>query len=118
MTASVTAILGMDTKFYDKLPQLFAHAPARDWFVGNEKLSGETAFRNSTLQGGYFIIAARSLGLDCGPMSGFSKEGIDKTFFAGTSFTANFLCNLGYGDNASLFPRGARLAFEESCRVV
>lgn len=117
-TAPVTAIIGMDMAFYDKLPQLFPHVDARPWFVGQPQLIADTAFRNSSLQGGYFILAARALGLDCGPMSGFDPEKVDAAFFAGTTVKSNFICGLGHGDPAKLFPRSPRLAFDEACRIV
>lgn len=117
-TAPVTAIIGMDMAFYDKLPQLFPHVDARPWFVGQSQLIADTAFRNSSLQGGYFILAARALGLDCGPMSGFDPEKVDAAFFAGTTVKSNFICGLGHGDPAKLFPRSPRLAFDEACRIV
>ena len=116
--APVTAIIAMDMAFYEKLPQLFPHADAKPWFEGNQPLIDATAFRNSSLQGGYFIMAARSIGLDCGPMSGFDAEKINATFFSGTSVKANFVCNLGYGDPAALFTRSPRLSFDEACRVL
>jgi len=117
MAAPVTAIIGHDMTFYEKLPDLFPHTDARAWFVGNNALIEETAFRNSTLQGAYLMLAARSLGLDCGPMSGFDKEKVNAAFFANSPVRANFLCNIGYGDEAGLFARGPRLAFAEACRV-
>jgi 3-hydroxypropanoate dehydrogenase len=117
-TAPVTAIIGMDLAFYEKLPQLFPHADARSWFVGNQALIDATAFRNSSLQGGYFILAARAVGLDCGPMSGFDADKLNAAFFAGTTVKANFVCNLGYGDTEKLFGRSPRLAFEEACKLV
>lgn len=116
--APVTAIIGMDMAFYEQLPKLFPQTDARSWFVGNEAKIAETAFRNGSLQGGYFIIAARALGLDCGPMSGFDAAKVDAAFWAGTTVKTNFVCSLGYGDKAKLFPRNPRLAFEEVCRVV
>ena len=109
MNAPVTAIFAMDMYFYDNFHILFPHADAKSWFVNNEKLIIETAFRNSSLQAAYFIIAARSLGLSCGPMSGFNKEGVDKEFFPEGSVKSNFLCNLGYGDSSKLRPRLPRL---------
>lgn len=118
MTAPVTVILGHDLEFYEKLPTLFPHVDARAWFVGNLQLIETTAFRNGTLQAAYFMLAARALGLDCGPMSGFDNAGVDREFFAGTSVRSNFLCNLGYGDRSKLFPRGPRLGFDEVARVV
>ncbi len=115
--APVTAIIGMDLAFYDKLPQLFPHADARPWFAGKPALIEATAFRNSSLQGGYFILAARALGLDCGPMSGFDAAQLDAAFFAGSAVRSNFICNLGRGDASKLFGRSPRLAFEEACRI-
>ncbi|MEW6693667.1 putative malonic semialdehyde reductase RutE [Tepidimonas thermarum] len=117
--APVTAIIGMDLAFYEKLPQLFPHNPqARTWFEGQPEVIQATALRNASLQGGYFIMAARALGLDCGPMSGFDAAAVDAVFWAGTTVRTNFLCNLGYGDPAGLFPRSPRLAFDEACRIV
>lgn len=116
--APVTAILGMDMAFYEQLPKLFPHTDAKSWFVGNPALIEATAFRNSSLQGAYFMLAARALGLDCGPMSGFDAAGVDAAFFAGTSIKTNFLCNLGYGDPRGLFPRSPRPEFDEVCRIV
>lgn len=118
MAAPVTAIIGYDLKFHDRLPELFPHTDARSWFVGNDRLIASTAFRNGTLQGAYLILAARALGLDCGPMSGFDNAKVDAAFFAGTSIKSNFLCNLGYGDGAKLFPRGPRLSFEDACKII
>jgi 3-hydroxypropanoate dehydrogenase len=118
MSAPVTVIVGMDMEFYEKLPKYFPHADARSWFVGNESLIYNTAFRNSSLQGAYLIMAARSLGLDCGPMSGFNQSGVDKEFFADTGIKSNFLCNLGYGDASSLYPRSPRPDFSESCKIL
>lgn len=119
MKAPVTAIIGYDTEFHEQLPHLFPHADARSWFAGEAKQQAreENAFRNGSLQGAYLIIAARALGLDCGPMSGFSNEGVDKTFFAGTTVRSNFLCNLGYGDSSVLHDRLPRLEFDEACRI-
>lgn len=117
-TAPVTAIIGFDTKFYDKLPKLFPHADARSWFANSPEVADATARRNSSLQGGYFIIAARALGLDCGPMSGFDAAKIDEAFFKGTDIKTNFICNLGYGDATKLFPRSPRLDFDEACKLV
>jgi nitroreductase len=116
--APVTAIIGMDTAFYEKLPQLFPHADAKSWFVGNQPMIDATAFRNSSLQGAYFIVAARAIGLDCGPMSGFDADKVNAAFFAGTSVKVNFICNLGYGDPAKLYGRSPRLSFDEACKVV
>ena len=116
-TAPVTAIIGHDLEFHEHLPRLFPHTDARSWFVGNEPLIEATAFRNGTLQGAYLIMAARALGLDCGPMSGFDPDQVNEAFFAGTSTRVNFLCNLGYGRPEALFPRSPRFEFEDVCRV-
>ena len=132
MTAPVTVIVAYDLTFYDKLPKLFPHNPAiRDVFAGNPQLIETTAQRNSSLQGAYLMLAARALGLDCGPMSGFDNAKVDQAFFAagkchecGQEFfpeghvKSNFLCNLGYGDRAKLFPRGPRLDFSEACTLL
>jgi 3-hydroxypropanoate dehydrogenase len=119
MTAPVTAILGMDVHFYDKLPQLFPHVDARPWFKDMpENVLEYVALRNSSLQGAYFMLAARALGLDCGPMSGFNNAKVDAEFFAGTTIKSNFLCSLGYGDASKLFPRSPRLTFKEACQVI
>ncbi len=115
MTAPVTVIVAEDPKFYEKLPQLFPHADARAWFATSEALAAETAFRNSTLQGAYLIIAARALGLDAGPMSGFDRAKTDAAFFAESGWKSNFLVNLGHGDGGVLFPRSPRLSFDEAC---
>ncbi len=119
MTAPVCAIIGYDLKFYDHLPKLFPHTNAKSWFEGGpqEKIES-SAFRNGTLQGAYFIIAARALGLDTGPMSGFDTAGVDREFVAGTSVKSNFLCSLGYGDPAGLFPRSPRFSFDEIAKIV
>lgn len=118
MAAPVTAIVANDHAFHDKLPQLFPHADAKSWFEGNQPLIDTTAFRNATLQGAYVILAARALGLDCGPMSGFDNAGVDATFFAGTTIKSNFLINIGYGDaSRDLFPRSPRLSFDEACTI-
>jgi 3-hydroxypropanoate dehydrogenase len=116
--APVTVIVGMDMAFYDKLPKLFPHTDARSWFAGNPAKIESTAFRNSSLQGGYLILAARAVGLDCGPMSGFDEDKVNAAFFGGTSIKANFVCSLGYGDPAGVRPRGPRLDFEEACRIL
>jgi 3-hydroxypropanoate dehydrogenase len=110
--APVTAIIGMDMEFYELLPELFPHADAKSWFVGNEKMIEATAVRNSTLQGGYFIMAARALGLDIGPMSGFSNDAVDAAFFAGTKIKSNFISTLGYGDPSTIFERSPRPEFD------
>jgi 3-hydroxypropanoate dehydrogenase len=119
MKAPVTTIIGMDVRFYEKLPELFPHADAKAWFKDLPVSVLEAiALRNSSLQGAYFMIAARSLGLDCGPMSGFDNAKVDEAFFAGTTVKSNFLCNLGYGDASKLHPRSPRLTFEEACKIV
>ena len=119
MAAPVTAIFAYDTKFYERLPQLFPNYPgAREIFANNPDLAQITATRNGTLQGGYFIMAARALGLDCGPMSGFDNAKVDAEFFAGEPVKSNFLCNLGHGDASKLPPRNPRLAFEEACKLL
>ena len=117
MAAPVTAIIGHDMTFFEKLPELFPHTDAKSWFVGNDDLIAETAFRNGSLQGAYLIMAARALGLDCGPMSGFDKGKVDAAFFSGTEIKSNFLCNIGYGSAQGLFPRAPRLPFADACRV-
>jgi len=118
MAAPVTAILGMDVHFFEKLPKLYPHADAKSWFKDLPELVLEyTALRNSSLQGAYFMLAARACGLDCGPMSGFDNAKVDAAFFAGTTVKSNFLCNLGYGEVSKLHPRSPRLLFEEACSV-
>jgi 3-hydroxypropanoate dehydrogenase len=117
-TAPVTAIIAQDLEFYEKLPKLFPHADAKSWFAGNQKLIQETAARSAVLQGAYFIIAARALGIDSGAMSGFDNAKVDELFFSGTNWKSNFLLNLGYGDEQKLFPRSPRLSFEEACKVI
>ena len=118
-SAPVTAVLAFDQKFYDQTQKLFPHAPQyREVFANNPALSEATAFRNSSIQGGYFILAARALGLDCGPMSGFDNKKLDETFFSESSWKSNFICNLGYGDPAKLMPRLPRLSFEEACQII
>lgn len=118
MAAPVVAIIAYDMRFYEKLGQLFPHAPdARSWFDKDEKTTFDAAFRNGTLQGAYLMLAARAYGLDCGPMSGFDNAKVDQLFFAGTHIKSNFLCNLGYGDPAGLFPRSPRLSFDEACSI-
>src|ERR1039458_1239771 len=116
--APVTAIVVWDTEFYEQLPKLFPHADMRSVFAGNQAMAEETAFRSSSLQGGYFILAARAVGLDCGPMSGFDKAKVNAEFFPDGKWKVNFLCNLGYGDRSKLFPRNPRLEFDEACRVL
>ncbi len=118
LSAPVTTIIAHDLKFYEHLPKLFPHTDAKSWFEGNESHAKITAFRNGTLQGAYFIIAARAIGLDTGPMSGFDNEGVDKEFFPDGRFKSNFLCNLGCGDPAALFPRSPRFAFDEMAEII
>lgn len=118
MSAPVVAIIGMDMEFYEKLGKLFPHTDARSWFVGKQEKIQETAFRNSSLQGAYLIMAVRSLGLDAGPMSGFNSSQLDEIFFPDGKVKSNFICAIGYGDNARLYPRGPRLEFDEAARIV
>lgn len=118
MTAPVTAIIAQDMAFYEKLPQLFPHTDAKSWFAGNEALIESTASRNAVLQGGYFILAARAVGLDCGPMSGFDNGKADEAFFKGSTVKSNFLINLGYGDASTLHPRSPRPDFDEMCTIL
>ncbi len=118
MAAPVTVIIANDMEFYEHLPKLFPHTDAKSWFTSNDDLIRETAFRNATLQGGYMIIAARALGLDCGPMSGFDQAGVDEEFFKGTTYKSNFLLNLGHGDPSALFPRSPRFEFEDVASIL
>ena len=119
MSAPVTVIVGYDMKFFEQLPKLFPHNPGMaKMYQGNPEMAETTAKRNSSLQGAYLIMAARALGLDCGPMSGFDHAKIDAAFWAGTEVKTNFICNLGHGDPSKLFARSPRLAFEEACRIV
>ncbi len=118
MAAPVTVIVGYDTEFYEKLPKLFPHTDARSWFVGKPDFIQSTAFRNGSLQGAYLILAARSLGLDCGPMSGFDNGKVDSEFFPDGRIKSNFLVNIGYGDPSQLRPRGPRLTFEDACTIL
>ncbi len=118
LKAPVTAIIAMDLEFYEKLPKLFPHVDASAWFRGNAALIQESASRNSTLQGAYFIVAARLLGLDTGPMSGFNPAAVNEAFFAGTSWRVNFISTLGHGDPAGLYDRLPRLDFEEANQIV
>lgn len=115
--APVTVIICMDMAFHDKLPKLFPHTDARAWFAGKPDLIAATAMRNSSLQGAYLILAARALGLGCGPMSGFDAAKVDAAFWAGTSVRTNFVCTLGYGDPSKVLPRSPRLDFDEACRL-
>ena len=117
LAAPVTVIIGFDEDFHEKLPYLFPHTDAKAWFEGPREGRRESAFRNSSLQGAYLILAARALGLDAGPMSGFDPAKVDEAFFKGTAIKSNFLVNLGYGDSSGLFPRLPRLAFDEAARI-
>ena len=117
LTAPVTVIIAWDPRFYDRLPELFPHADARAWFAGNDALAEETAFRNSTLQGAYLLLAARAIGLECGPMSGFDRARVDDIFFAESGWRSNFLMNLGHADGTVPYSRGSRLSFEDACRL-
>jgi len=117
-TAPVTAIIAHDLEFYEKLPVLYPPADARSWFAGNQQLIATTAFRNGTLQGAYLLLAARALGLDAGPMSGFDNAKVDREFFPDSSVRSNFLINLGYGDSSKLFPRNPRLRFDEAAQIL
>jgi 3-hydroxypropanoate dehydrogenase len=116
--APVTAIIGMDYEFYEHLPELFPHADARSWFVGNDASIAATAFRNSSLQGAYLMLAARALGIDSGAMSGFNNDAVDAAFFADTKVKSNFICTLGYGDPATIFDRSPRPEFERFNKVI
>jgi 3-hydroxypropanoate dehydrogenase len=115
--APVTVIVGMDIDFHDKLPKLFPHVDARAWFANDAAKRAESAMRNSSLQGGYLILAARALGLDCGPMSGFDPAKIDAAFWTGSSVKTNFICALGHGDATKVFQRNPRLSFDEACQL-
>jgi len=118
MTSAATAVIGYDLDFPELIPKLFPHNPgAKDWFK-DPKLRETTAFRNGTLQGAYFIIAARALGVDCGPMSGFDNASVDKEFFAGTNVKSNFLCAIGHGDPTGVLARSPRLSFDEACKIL
>lgn len=118
LTAPVTVIIGMDTEFHEQLPELFPHADARSWFAGNRTLIDTTAMRNSSLQGAYFILAARALGFDTGPMSGFDSAAVDAAFFAGTTVKSNFIATMGHGDPSSIFERLPRPTFDRFNRVL
>lgn len=118
MTAPVTVIIGSDLKFYDQLPKLFPHTDARSWFAGNDEKIQKVAFRNSSLQGAYLMMAARSLGLDCGPMGGFNADGVNAEFFPDGDVKANFICAIGHGDPSGIFGRSPRLSFEEACEIL
>ena len=116
--APVTVIVGMDMAFFERLPQLFPHTDARAWFVGKPAVIEATALRNSSLQGAYLMLAARAMGLGCGPMSGFDAAALDAAFWAGTTVRTNFICAVGYGDPAKILPRSPRLSFDEACQFV
>jgi 3-hydroxypropanoate dehydrogenase len=118
MSAPVTAIVAYDIEFHEKLPELNRFMDARSLFAGKPQLIEETAFRNSSLEGAYLILAARALGLDCGPMSGFNAKGVDEEFFKGTTWKSNFLLNLGQGDESKAYPRQPRLSFDEACKIL
>lgn len=118
LSAPATVIIGMDLEFYEELPELFPHTDARSWFVGNDAMIHATAFRNSSLQGAYFIMAARALGLDTGPMSGFANDAVDAAFFAGATVKSNFISTLGYGDPATIFERSPRPGFDRFNKIV
>lgn len=118
LAAPVVTIIAHDMAFAEKLPMLFPHAPGMKDYFAAPAMAEETAFRNGSLQGAYLILAARALGLDCGPMSGFDRAGVDREFFNGTTWRSNFLCNIGYGSDENLFPRSPRLTFEEACKVL
>ena len=118
MQAPICAIIGNDLDFHEHLPALFPHTDAKSWFTRKPQKIADTAFRNGTLQGGYLIMAARALGLDCGPMSGFDPAGVDTAFFAGTNVKSNFLCNLGYGDASALLPRSPRFDFDQVAQIL
>lgn len=118
MSAPCVVIIGMDMEFHEKLPKLFPHTDARSWFAGNEQKIQDNAFRSSSLQAAYFMLAARSLGLDCGPMSGLNYDKLNETFFPDGKVKCNFICAIGYGDETKLFGRSPRLDFDEACTVV
>ncbi len=119
MTAPVTVIIAHDMKFYEQMPKLMPHMKdGKSMFTKSQEAISENAFRNGTLQGGYLIMAARALGLDCGPMSGFNPKGVKEEFFKGKDWEPNFLCNLGYGDASKIFPRSPRLEFDEACEIL
>ena len=118
MSAPLTVIIAYDMEFYEHLPKLFPHTDARAWFTGHDDLIHETAFRNGSLQEAYLMMAARALGLDCGPMSGFDTDKVNSTFFPDGRFKVNFICNVGYGDDKEVYPRGPRFEFDEVCAIV
>lgn len=118
MAAPVTVIVAHDSRFHEHLPTLFPHTDAKSWFDGKSEKIAETAFRNGSLQGAYLIMAARALGLDCGPMSGFDTDGVNQAFFPDGRYQANFLVNLGYGDSEGMRERAPRLPFDEACEIL
>ena len=118
LAAPVTVVIGMDMKFYDRLPELFPFADARSWFANDKALADATAFRNASLQGAYLIIAARALGLDAGPKSGFDNAAVDAEYWAGTNVETDFICSLGYADHSGDNPRAPKLAFEDAARIL
>lgn len=118
MSAPVTALIANDLDFYEHMPRLFPHTDAKSWFVGKPDYIADTAARNGTLQGAYLMLAARALGLDCGPMSGFNAAQVKDAFFAGENVQVNFICNIGYGDPASIFPRSPRFDFDDVCKII
>ena len=118
MSAPVVAIIGYDTEFYEKLPYLFPHTDARSWFAGKPEKIVASGSMNATLQAAYFMIAARSIGLDCGPMGGFNNEGVDSEFFSDGKTKTLLICSIGYGDKSKVFPRSPRLDFSEACKVI
>lgn len=119
MSAPMTAIIAHDMQFFDQMPKLFPHEPtARNWFAGKDEKIKLVTLRNSSLQAAYLMLAARALGLDCGPMGGFNAEGINQEFFPDGQYKVNFLCNIGYGDSEGMFPRGPRLDFDEACEII
>lgn len=117
LQAPCTIVIGMDMEFYERLPELFPHTDARSWFAGKPDEIMDTAYRNSSLQGGYLILAARALGLDAGPMSGFDKAKADAAFWSGTKVETNFICSIGIGTGQKVFPRLPRLSFEDACTI-
>ena len=118
MTAPAVVIIGMDLEFYEKLPKLFPHTDAKSWFAGNDEKIYDNAYRNSSLQAAYFIMAARSLGLDCGPMSGLNYDKMNQEFFPDGKVKCNFICAIGYGDETKIFDRSPRLDFDEACQIL
>ena len=118
LSAPVVAILAYDMRFFEHLPRLYYNPNARSWYETTPEAIRTTALRNATLQGAYLMLAARAIGLDCGPMSGFDNSGVDNAFFAGTEIKSNFLCNLGYGDPAGVYPRSPRFSFDEIAKIV